>query len=336
MAHPWSARPTIFSPLALILALGCGSGDSSPGAESDDAGVPSPDATPIDSGADVVDGGDGSCNPMDGAGCAGALACVYLPSIDDARCREVGASAVGETCDPTQTACIAGATCAQVEPRSTAACYETCRVGSACSGDAVCVAAEGSTSGYGLCLPVTPCNPVDDMCPTDEVCSLFEGAPVCLTAGEVARGASCASDNCARGSTCVFLPRTSGPICYEPCDERTACQTPDTRCATLEAGFGICVPRAATCEPLDDTCGTGRVCGLRGGILECGEVGNTPRGGDCSVMNCRRGSICLDVGDGATCYEPCRTAAPEVPCTAGACSGNVTVDDRDLGFGVCR
>ncbi len=340
------SKPAYRHLAGLVVALAACSAEAPGPSTEPDAGDSGPDAQ---SGVDAGDGGVGSgpCDPTDGSGCSGDRRCVWLPSSDAVRCRAIdldNALAVGATCEPRQTRCAAGATCALIQGASEARCRKTCRPSQgnrdcdALIDEHVCVELSPSSGEFGICSPITPCDPLLDDCSAGEACAFVHGGALgCAPAGTAEVRDDCSTDQpCQRGLICVNLGSEIGQKCYEPCDTgnpSSVCTTPSTRCRRLlDQTFGICAD-SIQCDPLNDICPPDQRCTLVAGsaLTECQPAGNVPRGGDCRTMSCQRGNVCVDVDGtaGPICYEPCGAMSA---CSVGTCSVNL----EGFGFGICR
>ncbi|MEL7371174.1 MAG: hypothetical protein AAFN74_19795 [Myxococcota bacterium] len=321
----------------IVLSVACSSEDSSP-QPSADSGTDAADVGLNTDAAAELDAGPTECDPVSGQGCSGEQRCVWVVSADRPQCRDIGsAQAIGTECDPLLNNCQAGATCIAFAGASTARCFKTCRPGNGdCAGlqgDHVCASLTDTSGEYAFCQAITGCDPLIDACPADEVCSVVAGGALgCAPSGAVQVRGDCTSESCTRGLICLNFG--DGSRCYEPCSAMSAnptCNTPNTRCQPIQnRDFGVCTD-STPCDPLSDMCSSNERCALiGGGLTECQASGNVPRGGDCSMMSCQRGNVCVNAGeDGSICYQPCST---NTVCESGRCQMGL------IGYsvGICR
>jgi hypothetical protein len=149
-------------------------------------------------------------------------------------------------------------------------------------------------------------------------------------------------NDCAPGYACADLG--SGSLCYKTCNQTggTECgavtgMSPDYVCTTIridnqDSVVGLCAGQDL-CNPAEKAaaCPGGETCTLVGNAeTGCQPSGNAAVGQACSQAdNCMAGGICLNVGNGLTCYEACDTPNP---CTNGTdrCQGLM-----NLPWGIC-
>jgi hypothetical protein len=181
--------------------------------------------------------------------------------------------------------------------------------------------------------PQAMCEPVGGTgCPGGADLCLWDGNLdhlSCGTPGAAGFEAPCAGpQGCAVGHTCMQLPGEAGPECHRVCDlwggglscQGLAGQHPLYNCSTVNGSqrYGVCWGVGAYCDPLAPACGAGEVCGLDGrGNTVCQPAGAAVRDGPCSLStNCGVGQgMCIDLGAGQYCRQPCN------PAQAGACGG---------------
>lgn len=181
------------------------------------------------------------------------------------------------------------------------------------------------------------CNPLIDRCGENLVCTpAVAPATTCAAAGTAVRGASCAMARCQKGSVCLDISGTPGAICYQACDPTLTpprCSASQAVCVGLASfPFGICKLPVRTCDPLGDPCPGGRTCRFDPPDLQCGLVGSTMAGGDCSMEPCQRGLICVRLmgRPGPECFQPCDPNNP-------VCLGGAGFQCASIGepFGIC-
>lgn len=149
--------------------------------------------------------------------------------------------------------------------------------------------------------------------------------------------------DCGAGLTCVQLPGEMGPTCKKVCLEGN-----NTHCAGLTGmatngyfcpgsfpnapnGEGVCIAQPEDCVPHSDSCPANQYCELIGANnTGCVPEGNVPVNGSCGPGQCMRGGVCINIGSGGTCYEPCNTATGLCSTGAMRCLGL-----QDLSFGIC-
>ncbi len=320
--------------------MGCGDRAPRPD-ESLDTGVGDADAGTVRS-AVRADAGPTSCDPIDNSGCPDEQDCVWVPHQNDLQCTEVSSrAAVGEPC---QAACEMGSACVRLPKTSVGRCLEICRPsakGEDCSlggSESVCATLDGTDPAYGVCLPYVSCDPLMDACPRDSVCSLLQGGVLgCARSGSGTAYTACSGQRpCGRGLLCLNVAGGEGERCYEPCDASamaSGCTTENSRCRPIHGRhFGVCTP-SVPCAPIYDNCPMGQKCTLTGvGSTECAPAGTVPAGGDCSLLRCQRGLLCVRVSSTVppTCRQPCGATHP--------CANGMTCVDRIRGysFGICR
>lgn len=89
-------------------------------------------------------------------------------------------------------------------------------------------------------------------------------------------------------------------------------------------------PGACTVAP--DSCTTGQYCQIDNqGVLACIAEGGTAVGAACDQAACTKGGMCINVGDGAKCYEPCDPASPSCTEANASCLGL-----QGISFGICQ
>jgi hypothetical protein len=129
--------------------------------------------------------------------------------------------------------------------------------------------------------------------------------------------------DCDLGLSCVQLMRDPGPKCYKTCDPQSVAGCANLTgssaryaCAGLAMkSLGVCV--GVGCDVLHDMCPSDQVCAPMGRGASCVPAGMTPRGGDCGMMQCQRGSFCLSLqgAPNPVCYEPCDPMVMMGACT---------------------
>jgi hypothetical protein len=197
----------------------------------------------------------------------------------------------------------------------------------------------------------TACNPFDGSgCTGDNVCVWVVNTDQaqCRSVGAAPKTheqvCSTALLDCAAGYSCLSLEGDADPICRKVCDTAGGANNCSAvtgasmsySCTGLQGKtYGVCVGSGASgtdCVPFDDMCPAAETCTYSGQSTTCQPSGTAARGASCMASNCVKGSICLDVGDGATCFEPCDPMAQNACATAGdLCLGLNGVD-----FGICQ
>lgn len=312
-----------------------GPGDTG-GADSGPADTGAPDAGRPDAGPDA------NCNPVDTTGCpAGAAFCLWDPRNDRRSCDLAQGNLVLEQgCDVAAQDCAPGFACTQTAGQSQPECHRVCDVfagGLSCQNLMGrhpvynCSVINGSQQ-YGVCLGRGSfCDPLGPPCPTGEVCSFTgQNQTTCSPQGTAQRDQPCnlASNCAANQGLCIDLG--SGGNCRLACDpnQMNPCGA-NARCTQITGqSFGVCLPVA--CQPFTNPCPSGSVCSAANGPVECRPAGVAPLGGACSAaMECAAPGVCVDLGAGDRCEQPCDAnnacVAPQVCLTL-----------TGFGFGVCR
>lgn len=322
-----------------------------------DTGVPDVgpnDVGPIDAGradAGTVDSGvadagrpdagpNAMCNPVDGTGC-GSDFCLWDPRVDHRSCGpSPGGLVLEQGCDESLQNCAPGFACLQTTGQNAPDCHRVCDVftgGLSCQNLMGrhpiynCSVINGSQQ-YGVCLGRgSYCEPLGAPCPATEVCSFGQGGQTtCATAGTTQRDQPCdINANCALNEgICTNLG--SGSYCRLACNpaQMGSCGA-TARCTQLTGeNFGVCLP--TTCQPFTAPCPVGSVCSPSAGPIECRPEGTAAIGAGCSAaMECAAPGLCVDLGAGQRCEQPCDV---NNPCT----SPQACVNLIGFGFGVCR
>jgi len=170
-----------------------------------------------------------------------------------------------------------------------------------------------------------PCNVFDDLCGPNAVCTIeTEPDTTCQPEGSALLDQPCNrfSNNCASGQgTCVDLG--FGGRCYRGCSEAVTCPDAGDVCWLQGApgSWGVC-DTFTECDPVAPSCPSGRTCSIvaSDGTCACTAAGTALRGQSCAGNNCAPGQgICLNVGQGATCYQACNPQGGTV-CATGTCT----------------
>ncbi|MCK6548796.1 hypothetical protein L6R52_23330 [Myxococcota bacterium] len=197
----------------------------------------------------------------------------------------------------------------------------------------------------------TACNPFDGSgCTGDNVCVWVVNTDQaqCRTVGMTPKQheQECSTTllDCAAGYTCVALQGDANPICRKVCDTNGGANgcggvtgnAMSYSCTGLQGKTnGVCVGSGASgndCVPFDDMCPAAETCTYSGQDTTCQPSGTAARGASCMQSNCVKGSICLDVGGGPTCFEPCDPMAQNACATAG----DLCLGLQGVSFGICQ
>ncbi|MFT3766349.1 MAG: hypothetical protein QM820_12685 [Minicystis sp.] len=204
-----------------------------------------PECSPDPGSYDCAPGG--SANMGVGPDAGSKLTC-HLVSEDDhvvATCGLSGDAAEGDPCNQA-TDCQAGLGCSATAV--TGICRQYC-CGDAelCPKDTHCIKAaiaEG-TAEVPLCMPVTPCELLNDAawCDDGQICAIVrqDGTTSCVDPGDGHEGESCP---CAAGYTCSNATGTCLKLCHVNGDE---CGTGTCQGGTAPYpdGIGYCVPQSS-------------------------------------------------------------------------------------------
>lgn len=193
-------------------------------------------------------------------------------------------------------------------------------------GDAGSNIGQSCTIAPDSCVPASVCT---QDTPTTESTS-------CHAAGNAQLGQSCNpnGNNCAVGQgTCVNFG--FGPRCYTGCNGTDPCpNSPNDICWLFGETWGAC-DLYQICDPLSPVCPSNRTCSIAqsDGTCACTPAGTAQRGQTCApgTNNCAPGQgLCLNVGDGATCYQVCDPNTGTPACITGTCTGLTGIS-----WGIC-
>lgn len=205
----------------------------------------------------------------------------------------------------------------------------------------------GGDAGSGDAGNPGPCDPVDGTgCPgAEQRCVLIvnqtSATPQCGSTdlGLVGFEEECTGQNCEAGLTCIQFTGDPTPTCRQVCTAGGGAEcsglsgaSSSYTCNEFGDEYGVCIGFEG-CSPVDAaSCPNDQTCSIVDG--ETGETGCTPAGpgvagSSCASAACANGFICLNLGDGAQCWEPCDDS--------NACSDGeqICAGLRDLDFGVC-
>lgn len=207
-----------------------------------------------------------------------------------------------------------------------------------------------SASSGGACE--SPCKLVAPQCgcAAGEGCTLDNtGARVCQTAGGVAPGGNCSSDDCAPGGICLGTTPTT-PTCGKFCATDAQCAAPGGLCVVgLNDGSGNPIPGVMLCsENCNPTTNSGCVAGTgctfgqeEAGQMRfftlCRGIGSGTQGAACTVnADCAATYGCINTGT-KQCMKYCTVGST---CAGGAACSPISINgvDIDIGgvqYGIC-
>jgi len=204
----------------------------------------------------------------------------------------------------------------------------------------------GDTGGPSACNPVdgTGC-PGSERCvlsvegggtSTDQACREAEGALAGLEAE-----CDAATQNCEAGLVCVGFQGEAGPTCRQVCSAGgSECDvvegaSTDYTCNEFGDEFGVCLGFEPCAPQSPGDCAGDETCSVIDGETSatgCTPAGNAGEGMACGGGTaCQSGLICLDLGGGAVCFQPCDEFTPCDDPEGQRCTGL-----QDLDFGVCQ
>ncbi len=160
--------------------------------------------------------------------------------------------------------------------------------------------------------------------------------PVCLVAGEVPVGETCATQGVCLDGKCMALSNDDKNHCYKYCQSNADC--PDGSCLTITGSpWKVCsLPEDQydKCNILDQDCADpNQACYTYSSVINdpiCLKVGTSDKGEQCTQSSdCKEGFDCIG---GSTCRRICSTAGGEPSCDSPFASCVPLVPSQGAGY----